>query len=255
MKEFNILVACEESQRVTMAFRARGEAKFNAYSCDLLEETGGHPEWHIQEDVLPLLNGNCEFDTADGAHHKIDGKWDAIIAFPPCTHLCLSGACRFPKKREDGRQKFGIEFFSQFLFADCPNISIENPSGIMSGGKYLKTWYPDLCEKYNIPRKYTQKIQPYWFGDHARKGTCLWLKGFPDLKPTDVVDPGELYGKSGQSIGASANWAVNPETGKILSWNDPLTARIRSKTFPGVAQAMADQWGDYLIQEYEKNNE
>ena len=241
-----VLVACEESQRVCTAFRERGH---EAYSCDLVECSGGHPEWHIKGDVLPLLNPSnyfpyfydcIRFRTTDGLVHEIKGKWDMIIAFPPCTHLAVSGARHFEKKRADGRQREGIEFFCQFLTADCDRIAIENPVGIISGD-YIKKHFPDLAEKYGLPKKPTQIIQPYEFGDRARKSTCLWLKGLPALTPTNVVDCGEIVGK-GFSVGASLDMARD-ESGKIISWNDPRTAKIRSKTFPGVAAAMADQWG------------
>lgn len=231
-----ILVACEESQAVTIELRRLGH---EAYSCDLLECSGGHQEWHIQEDVLPLLNGRCFFRTMDGAVHCIDDRWDMIIAFPPCTHLAVSGARHFEQKRLTGVQREGIEFLCQFLNADCDRISIENPVGIISGD-YIPKWFPDLAEKYGLPIKPSQIIQPYMFGDHARKTTCLWLKGLPLLKPTEIVDPGEIVGK-GFSVGASLDTARDAN-GKIISWNDPRTARIRSKTFPGTAKAMAEQW-------------
>lgn len=166
--------------------------------------------------------------------------WDMIIAFPPCTHLAGSGAAHFEKKRADGRQRDGIEFFCKFLTADCDRIVIENPVGIISGN-YIPFHFPDLAEKYDLPRKPSQIIQPYEFGDHARKTTCLWIKGLPLLTPTEIVDPGEIVG-NGFSVGASADMARD-ENGKIISWNDPRTAMIRSKTFPGIAKAMADQWG------------
>ena len=201
----NVLVACEESQAVTIELRRLGH---EAYSCDIVECSGGHPEWHLQQDVIPLLSE----------------KWDMIIAFPPCTDLAVSGARHFAKKRADGRQQRSIEFFMRFVGADCPRIAIENPIGIMSS-HYRK---PD------------QIIQPYQFGDHARKSTCLWLKGLPKLEPTDIVDPGEIV-KGGFSVGASLNYARD-ENGKILPWNDPRTAKARSKTFPGIAKAMAEQW-------------
>lgn len=200
-----ILVACEESQAVTKELRRLGH---EAYSCDIQECSGGHPEWHLQQDVIPLLSE----------------KWDMIIAFPPCTDLAVSGARHFVKKRADGRQQRSIEFFMRFVGADCPKIAIENPIGIMSS-HYRK---PD------------QIIQPYQFGDHARKSTCLWLKGLPKLEPTDIVDPGEIV-RGGFSVGASLNYARD-ENGKILPWNDPRTAKARSKTFPGIAKAMAEQW-------------
>src|SRR5574344_1492934 len=120
----NILVACEESQAVTIELRRLGH---EAYSCDIIECSGGHPEWHIMRDVLPLLNGNCTFRTYDDAVHTISGNWDMIIAFPPCTHLAVSGAAWFEKKRNDGRQKEGIEFFMRIMNANCNKIVIENP--------------------------------------------------------------------------------------------------------------------------------
>ena len=124
-----VLVACEESQRVCMAFRERGH---EAYSCDIQECSGGHPEWHIQGDVIAILNGRCSFETADGTTHKIEGKWDLIIAHPPCTDLAVSGARHFARKRADGTQQKSIAFFMEFVNADCENIAIENPICIMS---------------------------------------------------------------------------------------------------------------------------
>lgn len=152
-----VLVACEESQAVTIELRRLGH---EAYSCDIQACSGGHPEWHLKHDVIPLLSE----------------KWDMIIAFPPCTDLAVSGARHFAKKRADGRQQRSIDFFMRFVNADCPKIAIENPIGIMS----------------SVYRKPDQIIQPYQFGDHARKSTCLWLKGLPKLEPTDIVDPGEI---------------------------------------------------------------
>ena len=231
-----VLCACEESQAVTIEMRRLGH---EAYSCDLQDCSGGHPEWHIKGDVLRLINGNCRFQTMDGEWHEIVGRWDMLIAFPPCTHLAVSGARHFEVKRADGRQLEAIEFFCQFLMADCDLIAIENPVGIISGD-YIPKWFPDLAEKYGLPRKPTQIIQPYEHGDHARKTTCLWLKGNKPLTPTNIVDPGEIVGK-GFSVGASLDMARD-ENGKIISWNDPRTAKIRSKTFPGIAKAMAEQW-------------
>lgn len=211
----------------------------NAFSCDVLDQSGGHPEWHIQQDVLPLINGRCSFQTADGTEHALPSRWDMIIAFPPCTHLAVSGASYFEKKRQDGRQREGIEFFCQFLNADCDKISIENPVGIIQGS-YIQQHFPDLAEKYGLPKKPTQAIQPYEYGDHARKKTCLWLKGLPPLQPTDIVDPGDIQG-NGYSVGASS-WYAKDERGKALRYNDPRTARIRSRTYPGIGKAMAEQW-------------
>ena len=181
----NILIACEESQRVCIAFRDKGH---NAFSCDILSCSGGHPEWHICGDVLPLLNGNCVFRTMDGVKHRIDGKWDLIIAFPPCTHLAVSGAAWFEKKRADGRQKEGIEFFAKFLNADCDRVVIENPVGIISGD-YIPKWFPELGVKYGFPIKPTQKIHPWMFGDNFSKTTCLWIKGLPALTPLITEQP------------------------------------------------------------------
>lgn len=223
-KRMNVLVACEESQAVTIQLRKRGH---RAFSCDLMECSGGHPEWHVRWDATALLDGNCSVLTQDGLLHSINGTWDMVIAFPPCTDLAVSGARHFAKKQADGRQQASIEFFMKFANAGCEKISIENPIGIMST-KYRK---PD------------QIIQPYMFGDHARKTTCLWLKGLPPLKSTNVVDPGEIV-KGGFSVGASSNYARD-ENGKILAWNDPRTAKIRSKTFSGIAEAMAEQWAGW----------
>ena len=236
----NVLVACEESQRVCMAFREKGH---NAFSCDIIPCSGGHPEWHIKGDVLPLLNGYCEFVTSDGAEHNILGKWDMIIAFPPCTHLAVSGARHFEKKRADGRQREGIEFFCQFLSADCDHIAIENPVGVISG-EYVQTYFPDLAEKYGLPKKPTQIIQPWMFGHRASKKTCLWLKGLNELKPTEIVDSGDYVttGKDNKKYTEWLAWSKD-ENGKTIGWNDPRTAMLRSKTFEGVAKAMSEQWG------------
>ena len=233
-----VLIACEESQEVCKAFRAKGH---EAYSCDIQECSGGHPEWHVMGDALAVVNGRCSFQTMDGEKHVITGTWDLLIAHPPCTHLAVSGARHFKKKREDGRQREAIEFFCKFLYADCPRIVVENPVCIISGD-YIPQHFPDLAEKYGLPRKPSQIIQPYQFGHHARKTTCLWFVGdVPQLVPTDIVDPGEIVGK-GFSVGASLDCARD-ENGKIISWNDPRTAKARSKTYTGIARALAEQIG------------
>lgn len=219
----NVLVACEESQAVCKAFRAKGH---RAFSADIQPCSGGHPEWHILGDCLPLINGNCTFQTMDTHTHTQDGPWDLLIAHPPCTDLAVSGARYFAQKQRDGRQQKAIVFFMTLALANCPRVAVENPVCIMSSA-----W-----------RKPDQIIQPYQFGHHARKTTCLWLRGLPKLKPTNIVDPGEIVGK-GFSVGASLDMARD-ENGKIISWNDPRTAKIRSKTFPGIAAAMAEQWGN-----------
>lgn len=229
-----VLVACEESQRVARCLRERG---IESYSCDIIEHSGGHPEWHIKTDVLPLLSGNCKFYTCDNVEHEVVGKWDMIIAFPPCTNLAVSGARHFEKKRIDGRQRDSIEFFAKFLKADCDKIAIENPVGIISG-EYIVKWFPDIANKYGLPIKPTQIIQPYEFGEPYRKTTCLWLKGLPLLKPTKIVEP--LLKSYTCRTGKRVTYSIDMiNTGKERAKN-------RSKTYLGVAEAMATQWGDVL---------
>lgn len=222
-----ILVACEESQRVTMEFRAKGH---EAYSCDIIDCSGGHPEWHINGDVLPLLNGNCKFKTMDNVQHEVISRWDLIIAFPPCTDIAVSGAKHFEKKRSDGRQRNGLEFFCKFFTADCDHVAIENPVNIVSGD-YAQRWFPDIAEKYGLPRKPNQRIQPWMFGDPYEKTTCLWLKGLPELTETNIVTPPpRQVVRSGKSLPV---WYSNCSGDR---------RKNRSKTFPGIAKAMANQW-------------
>lgn len=235
-----VLVACEESQRVCTAFREKGH---EAYSCDIIDCSGGHKEWHIKGDVLSLLNGDCTFKTCDNLEHKINGKWNMIIAFPPCTHLAVSGAKHFEKKRADGRQKQGIEFFCRFLNADCEKVVIENPIGIISGD-YIPKHFPELSKKYELPKKPTQIIHPWMFGDNFSKSTCLWIKGVKPLTP-EITEQPELAWKE---------W-VDKKTGKkkrqpkwffdaLVNAKTPEErSQVRSKTFPGIAKAMAEQWG------------
>ncbi len=228
-----ILIACEESQAVTTAIRRLGH---EAYSCDLFECSGGHPEWHIQGDCLPLLNGRCEFDTMDGVHHVINSRWDMLIAFPPCTHLASSGARHFEKKRADGRQQKAIEFFMRIVKGDCDKIAIENPIGIMS-------------KQF---RKPDQIIQPWMFGDNVQKSTCLWLKGVDKLIP-DVAEKPEIKYRE---------W-IDKKTGKKKRQTEWYYAtrcakhsergKVASKTFPGIANAIAAQWVKPLeIEEFKK---
>ena len=209
----NVLVACEESQEVCKAFHARGH---EAYSCDIQAPSGGHPEWRICGDVLPLLNGNCAFRTMDGVKHRIDGKWDLLIAHPPCTYLSNAGArFLYPKGvLNEDRLKLGLaakDFFMAFYNADCEKICIENPTP---------------SRVYELP-KYTQVIQPWMFGHPVQKRTCLWLKGLEPLKPTELVE-------ERQSSKVPGNWFN--KGGKERQKN-------RAKTFPGIAKAMAEQWG------------
>lgn len=220
----NVLIACEESQEVCKAFRERGHT---AFSCDLQECGGGHPEWHICGDVLPILNGYRLFWTMDGVEHDdvLNDPWNLIIAHPPCTDLAVSGARHFARKRADGSQQRSIDFFMQFTDIDCEKVAIENPVCIMS----------------TIYRKPDQIIQPWQFGHPVSKKTCLWLKGLPLLKPTKIVEPGKTD-KYGFTDGAAMQMARD-ENGKIISWNDPRTAKARSRTFSGIAKAMSEQWG------------
>lgn len=171
----NVLVACEESQAVCKAFREKGH---EAYSCDILPCSGGHPEWHIQGDALEVLNGRCDFETADGSTHNIDGRWDLIIAHPPCTYLTNAGArwLYAGGQLNQERYKKGLEakeFFINFLNADCERIAVENP-------------VPSCV--YGLPQ-YSQTVQPYEHGHPNTKKTCLWLKGLDKLKPTNIAEP------------------------------------------------------------------
>jgi len=196
-----VLVACEESQTVTKALRKLGH---EAYSCDILDCSGGHPEWHIKGDVIS---------------HAYNYQYDMMIAFPPCTHLASSGARWFEQKQKDGRQQQGIDFFMKLINAPIDKIAVENPVGIMSS-------------KY---RKPNQIIQPYEFGDPYEKRTCLWLKNLPDLKATNVVTPEpRVRFDSGKTMPAwySKAWGMSKQE----------RSKVRSKTFPGIANAMAKQW-------------
>ena len=182
-----VLLACEESQAVCKEFRQLGH---EAYSCDILPCSGGHPEWHIQDDVLKVINDS----------------WDMMIAFPPCTDLAVSGARWFKEKQMDGRQQKSIDFFMKLINAPIQHIAIENPIGIMS----------------TIYRKPDQVIQPWMFGHGETKATCLWLKDLPKLTPTNVVEGRE------QRI-----WKLPPSKDRAM---------LRSKTYPGIAKAMAEKW-------------
>ena len=219
-----VLLACEESQAVCKEFRAIGH---EAYSCDLYECSGGHPEWHIKGDCLPILNGKCEFTTENGDKHSIDTKWDLIIAFPPCTHLTCTGQWAYTIGYKDPALKEqGANFFMKMINADCDMIAVENPVGIMST-RYKK---PD------------QIIQPYMFGDEAQKTTCLWLKGLPLLTPTKIVGKGEKkeWANAKGQKKAYPKWmfdALNKARTK------EERSKLRSKTFLGIAKAMASQWG------------
>ena len=219
-KQMKVLVACEESQAVCKAFREKGH---EAYSCDLQECSGGHPEWHIQGDVLPLLNGRCAFETSDGVKHSVDGKWDMIIAHPPCTYMSKAGArWMFPKAGKVSQDRLALaleakRFFLSCLSAECDRVAVENPVPLKIIG-------------LPIP---SQKVQPYQFGHPFSKCTCLWLKGLPKLKPTSIVDDYKPYLPS--NTGGYAR-------GKGGSRGVVHNAKDASKTFEGIAKAMAEQW-------------
>ena len=234
----NVLIACEESQTVCKAFRKLG---FNAFSCDILPCSGGHPEGHLHCDVLGVIRdkrGTLE----TGDEFVLDGEWDLMIAHPPCTYLSVSGARwyyhpedkdlpieqrrphpNFPTRAQD--RKEAIEFFLALANADIPRIAIENPVGIMS----------KLFHKPN------QIVQPYWFGDEATKTTCLWLKNLPQLTPTKIVGKGErVVLSSGKSL---PKWYSDSFNTKIST---EMRRTLRSKTFQGFADAMAEQWSKLL---------
>lgn len=201
-----VLIACEFSGTVRDAFIKAGH---NAMSCDI--EPTDTPGPHYQGDMFDIVN---------------DG-WDMMIAFPPCTHLACSGAKHFAQKRTDGRQQQGIDFFLKVVNADIPKIAVENPVGIMS----------------SIYRKPDQIIQPWQFGHEAQKNTCLWLKNLPLLQHTNVVGKGSFYiSKTGKKM---PTWShdVADSNGKKIGYNTPEIKKIRNKTFQGIADAMAKQWG------------
>ncbi len=219
-----VLVACEESQAVTIELRKLGH---EAFSCDIQECSGGHPEWHYKQDVFEVI--------------KIG--WDMMICFPPCTHLAVSGAPHFEQKRKDERQQQGIDFFMKMVNADIPKIAIENPIGIMS----------------NVYRNPDQIIQPYFFGDPFQKSTCLWLKNLPLLYHNDKVNlSDDVITHSNKDELEYFEW-IDGKTG--VKKRQPLwyyqafvnaktkeeRSRLRSKTFPGIAKAMATQWSNELI--------
>lgn len=206
-----VLCACEESQAVCKEFRKLGH---EAYSCDLLPSSGGHPEWHIKDDVLYHLEG-----------------WDLIIAFPPCTYLTNTGNKWFSYeyrgmdafKRWSDRLEAAF-FFMQLYRAPCNHIAIENPIGFMN----------------SFFKKPDQIIQPYMFGDPERKSTCLWLKNLPLLTPTNIVTPNIIKYRNGK--GTDSNWHI-----KTMSLPPDERSKVRSKTFPGIAKAMALQWHEYML--------
>ena len=231
----NILIACAESKAVCKALRERGH---RAFSCDIQECSGGHPEWHIQGDVLPLLDGDCDFVTADWQIHHQDGQWDMIIAHPPCTYLsnCCTRAYSLKSTpaekvvaRWQERARAAI-FFMRFIGAKCDKICVENPVGFMN-------------ENFEKP---SQIIQPYYFSsgiddieNYQTKKTCLWLKGLPLLERTNDL-PKPVYDK---------HWSEYSQSYRSNDWHSygcngtESRQKSRSKTFTGIAKAMAEQWG------------
>ena len=233
-----VLVACEESQEVCKAFRERGH---EAYSCDLQDCSGGHPEWHIMGDVLQLLNGDCSFITRGGQWVHIEGKWDLLIAHPPCTYLSnvatrqYSLKCRTPEQvitRWQERAKAAV-LFMQMMLSNADRVCVENPVGFMN------TAY----------RKANQIIHPYYFAEdendkenYHEKRTCLWLKNLEPLKRTNnLPTPPPMYICQGKkSKGKRIGWC---EGMRNITGGQSERAKARSKTFPGIAKAMAEQWG------------
>ena len=205
-----VLIACEESQEVCMAFRERGH---EAYSCDMVDCSGGHPEWHIKENCIPIIGWGVTFSTVDGQKHEVPGLWDLLIAHPPCTYLTVSGNRWFGDSYGiSSRTRYldridAINFFMRFVLCSAKKIAIENPIGIMS----------------SVYRKPDQIIQPWQFGHGETKATCLWLKNLPPLFATEIVEERE------QRI-----FKMPPS---------PERTRLRSKTYTGIARAMAEQWG------------
>lgn len=239
-----VLVACEESQTVCKAFRERGH---EAYSADIQECSGGHPEWHIKGDCLKVLNGDCNFITEGGVWIQMEGQWDLIIAHPPCTYLSnvatrqYSLKCRTPQEvvdRWQERAKASV-FFMQMMLANAKHVCVENPVGFMN------TAY----------RKADQIIHPYYFAtdendkeNYHEKRTCLWLKNLKPLKRTsNLPPPPPMYICQGEkSKGKKIGWC---EGMRNITGGQAERAKARSKTFPGIAMAMADQWGSLEVQE------
>jgi hypothetical protein len=211
-KDINVLIGCEESQAVCIAFRERG---FNAFSCDIIDCSGGHPEWHIKGDILTYLNDD----------------WDMMIGHPPCTRLTNSVIWYIKKNNLQHEVEDAAIFFNQLLQAGINHIAIENPI------------------QHNITRQFIRKqdqvIQPYNFNEDASKATCLWLKNLPRLKNTGYFNPRIIDGKK--------RWSNQTDSGQCRLSPSKDRAKLRSKTFPGIANAMAQQWGDYLLKTLNQN--
>lgn len=207
MENMKVLIACEESQAVTKEFRILGH---EAYSCDIIECSGGYPEWHIQEDIFTVLKSKT---------------WDMVLAFPPCTHLSSAGAPSWKIKQADGSQQKAIDFVLAIYNYNCDMIAIENPVGKLS-----TSW-----------RKPDQIIHPFHFGEPFMKRTCLWLKGLPLLHHTDIISPEYHYTSNSTQGGLLKDGTRKKSKLPIFkAWD---SAKERSKTFKGIAKAMAEQWG------------
>ena len=238
MKKLNILVACEESQAVTKQFRLLGH---NAYSCDLLPCSGNHPEWHFNMDVFKVIKNKGGI-LQNGNKVKINGNWDLMVAHPPCTYLAVSGARwfynpndshlpmnertphpKYPNRKKD--QADAIDFFIKLMNVPIKHIAIENPIGVIS----------------SVYEKPSQIVHPYMFGDEASKTTCLWLKNLCKLEPTEIVGKGErIQFASGKS---QPKWYSDA----FVKAKTPEERRtLRSKTFKGMAEAMAIQWTKFI---------
>ena len=239
------LIACEESQRICTELRGIG---IEAYSCDILDCSGGHPEWHIKSQVEPILNGKTVFTTSNNVEHYVE-DWDLIIAHPPCTYLTVtgnkyfypSGYTRLSKSNPDlvnsliekrkADRESAIRFFMLFTKLSCNHVAIENPIGVMS----------------SVYRKPDCIVHPFHFGDPVSKATCLWLKGLPVLKPSCIVElPERIKYPSGKTSDPFYAW----------TWRLPRSerAKARSKTFPGIAKAIAHQWGTLILNEWLTEN-
>jgi len=211
-----ILVGCEESQTIAKAFRQLGH---EAFSNDTQDSSGGHSDWHLKMDVFKAIEAG-ELETESGEKVFIK-EWDMAILNPPCTDLAVSGAKHFAIKIADGRQKKALDFVSKLMQCNIKYWALENPVSVIS----------------SAIRKPDQIIQPWQFGDPFQKTTCLWLKGLPKLTHTCIVDKGEFV--------------TTPSGKKLPKWySDNKSAKLRSKTFPGIANAMADQWSKYLITQF-----
>lgn len=222
MKRLKIIVGCEFSQVVTKAFRALGH---EAYSCDLLPYEGGHPEWHYQEDVLEVLKRE---------------RFDLGIFHPECTHLATSGNRSMEEKRRDGRQKDAINFFMCCVRAPIKHIAIENPKGVMS----------------SIYRRPDQIIHPYYFGDPYQKTTCLWLKNLPKLvhyERPDLFVSEATHVERGEFVTFKSGKRMPKWYADTPSTNSEENRKKRSTTFPGFAEAMAEQWSEYILRNKEES--